>query len=320
MSRPHESNRERAALIEKEPVMQIESFFDPATSTLTYVVFDADTHDAVVIDPVLDYDPLSSSTSTRSLETLEAFLNKHQLHLHYVLETHAHADHLSGSQYLKRRFGAKVGIGAHIREVQKAFHDVFDLPDAFPIDGRQFDRLFDDGEKIVAGTLEIVVIATPGHTPACVTYKIDDALFTGDALFIEDSGTGRCDFPAGSADALYTSIYDRLYALPDSTRVFVGHDYQPNGRPLRSETTIGASKANNVQLCASTKREEFVRLRTSRDATLAAPRLLYPSVQVNVDAGVLPKPHANGRRYLIVPLDVKPGADDGAAGPERSEP
>ena len=289
--------------------MQIETFYDSATYTLTYVAFDPESRDAVVIDPVLDYDPLASITATRSLEALEAFLKKHELRLHYALETHAHADHLSGGQYLKRRFDAKVGIGARIREVQSVFRDVFDLPGDFAADGSQFDRLFQDGETFTAGTLKFEVLATPGHTPACVSYKIEDAVFTGDALFIEDYGTGRCDFPAGSADALYTSVHERLYALPDATRVFVGHDYQPNGRELRYETTIGASKENNIQLRANTAREEFVKMRDARDATLSPPRLLYPSVQVNVDAGLLPKPHANGRRYLNVPLDLGRATD-----------
>lgn len=288
--------------------MQIQTFFHPATSTLTYLVFDPQSRDAIVIDPVLDYDPLSSSTATTSLEVLAAFVVEHGLRIHHVLETHAHADHLSGSQYLARRFDAKVGIGARIREVQQVFREVFDLPASFRSDGSQFDRLFDDGETIVAGTLALEVIATPGHTPACVSYRIADAVFVGDALFVEDYGTGRCDFPAGSADALYTSIHERLYALPDATRVFVGHDYQPNGRALRYETTIGASKERNIQLRASTTRAEFVALRTARDATLAPPRLLYPSVQINVDAGRLPPPHANGRRYLSIPLDAKPAS------------
>lgn len=289
--------------------MKIQHFYDPATFTLTYVVYDPKSRDAVVIDPVLDYDPLSSTTATQSIETVEAFLKKEGLRLHYVLETHAHADHLSGSQYLKRRFDAKVGIGARIRDVQKVFRTVFDLAPSFAIDGSQFDRLFEDGETITAGTLAVETIATPGHTPACVTYKIGDAIFTGDALFIEDSGTGRCDFPSGSADALYTSI-QRLYALPDATRVFVGHDYQPNNRALRYETTIAKSKESNIQLRANTPREEFVKRRTERDATLSAPRLLFPSVQVNIDAGRLPKPHDNGLRYLSVPLNLKKKTDD----------
>lgn len=283
--------------------MQIETYFDPFTSTLTYIVFDPRSRDAVVIDPVLDYDPLSSTTTTQSLTAVASFIRKEGLRVHYVLETHAHADHLSGSQYLKRCFDAKVGIGARIREVQQVFRDLFDMP-TLPVDGSQFDRLFEDGEKFSAGTLEVGVIATPGHTPACVSYTIGDTIFTGDALFIEDAGTGRCDFPSGSADALYTSVHDRLYALPDATRVFVGHDYQPNGRPLRYETTIGASKEGNIQLRASTSRDEFVQLRAARDASLPAPRLLYPSVQINVDAGQLPEPHENGRRYLGVPLNV----------------
>lgn len=294
--------------------MKIEAFYDPTTCTLTYVVYDPQSRDAVVIDPVLDYDPLSSATGTTSLEALESFLRERELRLHDVLETHAHADHLSGSQYLKRRFDAKVGIGARIRDVQKVFADIFDLGPTFAIDGSQFDRLFEDGERVTAGTLAFEVLATPGHTPACVTYAFGDAVFTGDALFIEDYGTGRCDFPSGSADALYGSVHERLYALPDATRVFVGHDYQPNGRALRYQTTIGHSKQANIQLRASTTREEFVRKRTERDAQLAAPRLLYPSVQINIDAGRLPKPHANGRRYLAVPLNPKaPVGDDGSS-------
>ena len=291
--------------------MNIETFFDPATFTLTYVVFDPKSRDAVVIDPVLDYDVLSSSTSTTSITRVEDFLNREKLKLHYVLETHAHADHLSGSQYLKSRFGAKVAIGARIVDVQKIFAGVFDLANV-PTDGSQFDQLLSDGEKIEAGAMKIDVLATPGHTPACLSFQVGDAVFTGDALFIEDYGTGRCDFPSGSADALYTSVHERLYALPDATRVFVGHDYQPNGRALRFETTIGASKESNIQLRASTSRADFVKQRTSRDATLSAPRLLFQSVQVNIDAGRLPKAHANGKRYLTIPLDMKKTTrDDG---------
>ena len=292
--------------------MNIETFFDPATFTLTYVVFDPKSRDAVVIDPVLDYDVLSSSTSTTSITRVEEFLNREKLKLHYVLETHAHADHLSGSQYLKSRFGAKVAIGARIVDVQKIFAGVFDLANV-PTDGSQFDKLLSDGEKIEAGAMKIDVLATPGHTPACLSFQVGDAVFTGDALFIEDYGTGRCDFPSGSADALYTSVHERLYALPDATRVFVGHDYQPNGRALRFETTIGASKESNIQLRASTSRADFVKQRTSRDATLSAPRLLFQSVQVNIDAGRLPKAHANGKRYLTIPLDMKKTTrDDGS--------
>lgn len=292
--------------------MQIETFFDPRTYTLTYVVYDEETKDAVVIDPVLDYDPLASATDVESVRKVERFLRETGLKLHYVLETHAHADHLSASQYLKKRFGAKIGIGEKITVVQETFREIFDLGPDFPVDGSQFDRLFADGEVFDAGSLQIEVIATPGHTPACVTYRIGDAIFTGDALFVEDQGTGRCDFPRGDAAALYHSIHDKLYALPDETRVFVGHDYQPGGRELRYETTIGAEKRKNVQLQGDTSKEEFVALRTSRDATLAPPRLLFPSVQVNVNAGRLPKVRSNGHRYLHVPLNLfTPAEDDG---------
>ena len=296
--------------------MQIRAFFDPRTFTLTYVVHDEASRDAVVIDPVLDYDELASTTATVALEQVAAHLRAHDLRVHHVLETHAHADHLSGSQWLKRHFGAQVAIGERIREVQAVFKDVFDLPAGFATDGSQFDRLLADGEVLHAGTLAIEVLATPGHTPACVSYRIGDAVFTGDALFMPDYGTGRCDFPRGDAGALYTSVHDRLYALPDTTRVFVGHDYQPGGRPLAYESTIGAQKQANVQLRADTTREAYVAFRTARDRTLAQPRLLYPSVQVNVDAGRLPPARGNGRRYLTIPLDLRtPTDDDGTRRP-----
>ena len=282
--------------------MEVEPFFDPATFTLTYVVYDPGTRDAVVIDPVLDYDPASAQTSTESLDRVVAFVRERGLRLHYVLETHAHADHLSGSQLLRRTFEARVAIAERITEVQRTFNEIFDLP--LSPDGSQFDLLLRDGDVLSAGSLRVEAMATPGHTPACLTYRIADAIFTGDALFIEDQGTGRCDFPSGSAAELYTSVHDRLYLLPDATRVFVGHDYQPNGRPLRYETTLGAEKRHNVQLSASTSRDEYVRFRTERDATLTAPRLLLPSVQVNIDAGRLPPPHANGKRYLTIPLEL----------------
>lgn len=291
------------------PSIHIEPFYDARTNTLTYVVSDPATRDAVVIDPVLDYDPASSTTWTESYDRVSAYVAREQLRLHFVLETHAHADHLSGSQLFRREHDAKVAIGERIREVQATFQPIFDLSPAVPTDGSQFDRLLRDGEVVRAGSLAIEVIATPGHTPACVTYKVEDAVFTGDALFTEDYGTGRCDFPRGSAAALYDSI-QRLYALPDATRVFVGHDYQPGGRDVRWETTIGASKAKNPQLSARTARDAFVAMRQERDAQLAAPRLLLPSVQVNIDAGRLPAPHANGRRYLAMPLNVLRPADE----------
>jgi glyoxylase-like metal-dependent hydrolase (beta-lactamase superfamily II) len=284
---------------------QIEAFYDDRTYTLTFVVFDPATRDAVVIDPVLDFDPVSGMTWSESIDRVAAFVTARQLRLRYVLETHAHADHLSGSQLLRLRFDSKVVIGEHIREVQETFRNVFDLP-ALATDGSQFDKLVADGETFEAGSISIHVIATPGHTPACVTYQIEDAIFTGDALFMDDYGTGRCDFPRGSAEVMFDSI-QKLYRLPDSTRVYVGHDYQPNGRAVKWMTTIGASKARNPQLSARTERAEFVAARQARDKMLAAPRLLYPSVQINIDGGRMPAPHANGTRYLAMP--IKPVAE-----------
>jgi glyoxylase-like metal-dependent hydrolase (beta-lactamase superfamily II) len=291
-------------------VMQIQTFFDKRTFTLTYVVFDPKSRDAVVIDPVLDYEPASSTTFTESADEVIRFVKDNQLTLHYVLETHAHADHLSGSQRIKEHFPkVQVAIGSRITVVQKTFKQVFDLPDEFATDGRQFDRLLGDGETVQAGTLSWKVIFTPGHTPACASYKFGDAVFTGDALFLPDSGTGRCDFPAGSAHDLYDSVSERLYALPDKTRVFVGHDYQPGGREVRWESTIADEKQNNIQLRADTTKEQFVHFRNERDKTLNAPKLLFQSVQVNVDGGALPQPNRNEIRYLKIPLNVfKPDA------------
>jgi glyoxylase-like metal-dependent hydrolase (beta-lactamase superfamily II) len=290
-------------------IPEVEAFFDRRTSTLTYVVWDPETRDAVVIDPVLDYEPVGSYTFTESVDRVSDFVRHRELRLHYVLETHAHADHLSGSQLLRRRFDAEVAIGARITEVQRTFRRVFDLPEGFSVEGAQFDRLLEEGETFSAGSLAIEVIATPGHTPACVSYRIGDALFTGDVLFLDDYGTGRCDFPNGSADAMYDSV-KKLYRLPDETRVFPGHDYQPGGREVRWQTTIGASKRNNPQLDDRISRQDFVRFRNERDATLAAPKLLFQSVQVNVDGGKLPPPHANGIRYLVVPLNFLRPADE----------
>lgn len=291
------------------PIPTVEAFYDPPTFTLTFLVYDEESKDAVIIDPVLDYDPLASQTGVDGARALAERAEALGLKVHYVLETHAHADHLSSSQWLKKRLGSQVAIGEQITEVQKTFKTLLDLPDDFPTDGRQFDRLFADGEVVDAGTLRIGVIATPGHTPACVTYHIGDAIFTGDALFMDDYGTGRCDFPRGSSAALYDSLR-KLYELPDQTRVFVGHDYQPGGRETKWETTIGKSKANNPQMKGDTTREEFIELRDGRDATLSPPRLIFQSVQVNVDAGRLPDARANGTRYLKLPLNLFGPTDD----------
>jgi glyoxylase-like metal-dependent hydrolase (beta-lactamase superfamily II) len=284
--------------------MKIESFFDKRTYTVTYVVYDEETRDAVVIDPVMDYDPAASRTWFESVDVVDQFIKENGLKLHFVMETHAHADHLSGAQELKRRYpDARLAIGARIVEVQRVFKHVFDLPADFETDGSQFDVLLKEGETLRAGALAFETIYTPGHTPACATYKIEDALFTGDAMFMPDMGTGRCDFPGGSAEQLYKSI-QRLYALPDTTRMFVGHDYAPGGRAYAWETTVGAQKAGNVQLKGDTTEAQFVAFRKARDAKLDAPKLLFQSVQVNVDGGKLPDPNANEVRYLRIPINA----------------
>lgn len=290
--------------------MNIESVFDPKTHTVTHLVWDSDTKDAVVIDPVLEYDPVGSQTSTASAQRLVDIIVARGLNVHWIFETHAHADHLSSSQFLKNKLGAKIAIGSGITVVQDTFKGLFDMGKDFATDGSQFDRLLHDGETLDAGSLAIGVIHTPGHTPACVSYTIDDAVFTGDALLMHDFGTGRCDFPRGDAADMYRSVHDKLYALPDSTRVFVGHDYPAQGRDATWETTIGASKRSNPQIKADTKQEEFVQFRRARDQTLAAPKLLFQSVQVNINAGRLPTPQPNGVRYLKLPLSLFNPVDD----------
>ncbi len=280
----------------------VKEFFDKATWTLTYVVYDPSTHDAVLIDPVWDYDPASSKMSTESTDSVLTFIKQKELRVHFILDTHAHADHVSGSQLVKKHIpNAKVGIGANIVKVQKVFKDVFNLHPEFKIDGSQFDFLLEEGKTYQAGSIAIDVIYTPGHTPACSSYLIDDAVFTGDTLFMPDYGTGRCDFPAGSAEDLYSSV-QKLYNLPESLKVYTGHDYMPNGRPLQFQSTIGEQKAKNIHIKGDTTREEFVKFRTERDKTLSAPRLLLPSVQINIDAGHLPLPENNGSRYLKIPI------------------
>jgi glyoxylase-like metal-dependent hydrolase (beta-lactamase superfamily II) len=284
-------------------MISIKEFFDRNTWTITYVVWDEKTRDALVIDPVLDYDPAASKTSDASAQTVLDFLKQVNLRLHYILETHAHADHLSGSQVLKKAHPeAKIAIGANITKVQSLFKGVFGLPENFKTDGSQFDKLLKDNEIFRAGSIEIKTIFTPGHTPACASYLIEDNVFVGDALFMPDFGTGRCDFPAGSAADLYHSIHDRLYALPEDTKVYTGHDYMPGGRPLKFLSTIAEEKKSNLQLKALTSKEDFVKFRSERDKTLSAPNLLLPSVQVNIDAGRLPEPAANGQRYLRIPV------------------
>lgn len=291
----------------------VKPFYDEDTYTMSYLVWDPRSKDAVIIDPVLNYDVFSSQTSPEQADRILDTLEESGLRLRAILETHAHADHMSGAQYLKQKTHAPVGIGTLISRVQATFKPIFNLAEETPTDGSQFDFLIEPNLEMSFGTLLVRPLATPGHTPACLSYQIGDAVFTGDALFMEDYGTGRTDFPAGSAEALYHSVHEVLYALPEATRVFVGHDYQPNGRELRYESSILRQKQSNVQLRASTSREEFVALRTKRDRSLRAPRLIYQSIQVNVFGGHLPSPESNGGRYLKIPLNRRAPTDAAGA-------
>lgn len=282
--------------------MNIQHFFDAETFTLTYVVTDEKTKDSVIIDPLLDFDPASGKVLQSSMKKLISYIEENGLTVRGILETHAHADHLSSSQFLKEKFPqAILAISEKIKIVQEVFKGLLNLHYQ-KIDGSQFDKLLKDNEIVTFGTLKMEAIPTPGHTPACMSFLFGDALFTGDALFMPDYGTGRCDFPQGSAQTLYQSITQRIYSLPESTRIFVGHDYSPNGREMKFETTVGHSKRENIQLQATTCEHEFVSFREARDKTLKAPRLLFPSLQVNINGGSLPPPEENGRSYLKVPL------------------
>jgi glyoxylase-like metal-dependent hydrolase (beta-lactamase superfamily II) len=281
--------------------MNIQHFFDRATSTLTYVVHDA--KGGVVIDPVLDYDPKSARTSSGSAEAVAKYIFERKLEIPYVIDTHAHADHLTAMPYFKNRFGARTVTGSRIGEVQGSFRDIYNLGMEFPVDGRQFDLLLDEGQELQAGTFRIRAMHTPGHTPAHMSWQIEDALFVGDTLFMPDYGTARCDFPGGSADQLFDSI-QRIYALPDSTRLFMCHDYQPGGRELRFMTTVAEQKRSNIQLNERTSREAFLKFRKTRDDQLDMPTLILPAVQVNIRAGEFPGPEANGTTYLKIPLNV----------------
>jgi glyoxylase-like metal-dependent hydrolase (beta-lactamase superfamily II) len=286
--------------------IQIKAFFDEFTSTVTYVVYDPNSLDAVVIDSVLDYEPNGSKISTKNIDILVSFLKEQKLNLHFTLETHAHADHLTGAQELKKHFPkVQIGITERIQSVQEVFKKIYNLPENFIPNGKQFDRLLKDDEILKAGSLEIKVIPTPGHTPACTSFLVGDAVFVGDLIFMPDTGTGRCDFPKGSSQHLWESVTQKIFTLPDSTRVFVGHDYKGGGtREASWETTVGEEKKLNIQLKGSTTLEEYKKMRDGRDKNLAVPRLLLPSLQVNIDAGRLPKPESNGTRYLKMPLTI----------------
>jgi glyoxylase-like metal-dependent hydrolase (beta-lactamase superfamily II) len=280
----------------------VHAFFDAATHTVTYLVADPATGEAAVIDPILDFDPAAARTSSAGLETVLDAVRDRGLTLTHVLDTHAHADHLSGADEIRARTGAPIGIGARITKVQKTFGDLFEAGDVTP-DGAAFDRLYDDGDRFMLGAIEVEVLHTPGHTPACVSYRIGDAVFVGDTLFMPDYGTARCDFPGGDARTLWRSI-QRILALPDDTRLFVGHDYLPEGRTdFRWETTVGEQKRTNIHVAGRTE-DEFVAMREARDATLKPPQLILPSLQMNIRAGALPPPEASGRRFLKTPLNA----------------
>ncbi len=278
-------------------------FFHADSSTWTYLVSDPATGDAAIIDPVLDFDPKSGRTATRSAQAVLSAVRERRLRVRWILETHAHADHFSAGHWLKPQLpDAVLAIGEGIRKVQKAFRPIFNLGEHFPVDGSQFDHLFSDDEPFAVGVLEARVIAVPGHTNDSVAYRVGDALFTGDSLFMPDGGTARCDFPGGDAATLYQSI-QRLYQLPDDTRVFVCHDYGPGGREVRCETTIGEQKRSNIHVREGVDEASYVELRNARDATLQMPVLILPAVQVNIRAGALPEPEANGVRYLKLPIN-----------------
>jgi glyoxylase-like metal-dependent hydrolase (beta-lactamase superfamily II) len=281
--------------------MEIQHFFDRATSTLTYLIHDAKT--GVVIDPVLDYDPKSARTSVWSAEAVARYIDGKNLAIPYVIDTHAHADHLTAMPFFKKRFGARTVTGSRVGEVQRIFREIYNLDSDFPVDGRQFDLLLDEGQELEVGSFRVRAMHTPGHTPAHMSWQIEDALFVGDTLFMPDYGTARCDFPGGSAEQLYDSI-QRIYSLPGSTRLFMCHDYQPGGRELRFVTTVAEQKRSNVQLSERTTKQAYLTFRKNRDAQLDMPTLILPSVQINIRAGEFPASEANGTAYLKIPLNV----------------
>ena len=285
-------------------VPMVKTFFDGPTFTATHVVWDPATKRAAIVDSVLDFDQASGRTHTGSAEAVVAFVKSEGLSVDWILETHAHADHLSAAPFLKGQLGGQVVIGADITTVQRTFAGVFNEPDSFAQDGSQFDKLMADGETFAVGTIPAVALHVPGHTPACLAFVIGDAVFVGDTLFMPDYGTARCDFPGGDARTLYRSIR-RLMELPDETRVFLCHDYQAPGRNTYVwETTIAAQREGNIQVHEGVSEEEFVAMREARDATLAMPKLILPSVQINIRAGHFPEPEANGVSYLKLPLNL----------------
>ncbi|MGE0331269.1 MAG: MBL fold metallo-hydrolase [Ramlibacter sp.] len=281
----------------------VKGFFDPATWTVSYVVYEKDGAGCAIVDSVLDYDPKSGRTRTTSADTLIAFVQEKQLKVEWILETHAHADHLSAAHYLRKKLGGRIAIGAAITQVQDVFKRIFNLEPEFRPDGHQFDHLLKDGETFAIGALGATALSVPGHTPACMAYQVGDAVFVGDTLFMPDVGTARCDFPGGSAPTLYQSVR-KLLALPGDTRLFMCHDYPPAGREVAWQTTVAAQRAGNIHVHDGVSEAEFVSMRAARDATLDMPVLILPSVQVNIRAGDMPPAEANGVAYLKIPLNA----------------
>ena len=281
----------------------VQGFFDPATWTVSYVVFEQEGSACAIIDSVLDYDAKSGRTRTASADQLIAFVEQMKLRVEWILETHAHADHLSAAHYLRKKLGGKIAIGAQITHVQGVFKRIFNLEAEFRPDGHQFDHLLQDGEKFAIGALTAEALSVPGHTPACMAYRIGDAVFVGDTLFMPDVGTARCDFPGGDAHTLYRSTR-KLLGLPSETRLFMCHDYPPPDRPAAWETTVAMQRAGNIHVHDGVSEADFVKMRTARDATLEMPVLILPSVQVNIRAGEMPPKEDNGVSYLKIPLNA----------------
>lgn len=281
----------------------VKAFFDKDTWTVSYVVYEKAGSACAIIDSVLDYDPKSGRTSTQSADALIAFITNEQLHVEWILETHAHADHLTAAPYLKSKLGGKVAIGEHIQTVQAVFKNVFHLEPAFATDGSQFDALFTDGERFSIGNLAAEVIFLPGHTPACTAYKIGNAVFVGDTIAMPDVGTARCDFPGGDPRQLYQSI-KKLLSLPDDTQLYMCHDYPPPGRDVCFVTTVQEERTNNIHVKDGIDEDAYVAMRTQRDAGLAMPVLILPAVQVNIRAGAFPPSENNGISYLKIPINV----------------
>jgi glyoxylase-like metal-dependent hydrolase (beta-lactamase superfamily II) len=293
--------------VSQQARMQVEGFFDPATSTISYIVLDTQSMQCAVVDSVLDYDPKSGRTKRDSPDRIIARVRELGARVEWILETHVHADHLTAAPYLKQHLGGRIGIGANILTVQKVFGDLFNVGPEFARDGSQFDHLFQDEERFSIGGLQCRALHTPGHTPACMTYVIEDgqeiAGFVGDTLFMPDYGTARCDFPGGDARTLYRSI-QRVLSLPAHAKLYMCHDYQPGGREVRYITTVAEEREANVHVRHGVSEDDFVAMREKRDATLDMPVLILPSVQVNMRAGAMPPPESNGKRYLKIPLDA----------------